>query len=129
MSKVDLVKNFYSLFQAGDRQGYLSLCDDAIEWSAMAGMPAGGRYAGKDAVFGEYFPNMLANFATFHAHAEEFLDAGKSVLVLGKYSGLSKAGKEFEAPFAHVYAVKNGKIASFRQYADTAKIQQALHPG
>jgi ketosteroid isomerase-like protein len=129
MSDVELVKKFYSLFKAGDKQGYLLLCDDTIEWNAMEGMPAGGRYVGKDSVFGGYFPKMLANFAEFHASAEEYLDAGDSIVVLGRYSGKSKAGKEFKAPFAHVYAVRDGRIASFRQYTDTAVIQQALSRG
>ena len=129
MSNVELVRKFYSLFKAGDKQGYLLLCDDAIEWNAMEGMPAGGRYVGKDAVFGRYFPKMLANFAEFHASAEEYLDAGGSIVVLGRYSGKSKAGKEFKVPFAHVYAIRDGKIASFSQYTDTAVIQQALSHG
>ncbi|MGI0020236.1 MAG: nuclear transport factor 2 family protein [Nitrososphaera sp.] len=94
MSSIELVKKFYALFKAGDKQGYLSLCDDAIEWNTMQGMPA-----------------------------------GDSIVVLGKYSGRSRTGKEFEAPFAHVYAVRNNRIASFRQYTDTAIIQQALAPG
>lgn len=129
MSNVGLVRKFYSLFKAGDKQGYLSLCDDAIEWNAMEGMPSGGRYVGKDAVFGGYFPKMLANFSEFHASAEKYIDAGDSIVVLGRYSGRSKAGKEFQAPFAHVYAVRDGRIASFRQYTDTAVIQQALSHG
>lgn len=129
MSDVELVRKFYLLFKAGDKQEYLSLCDDAIEWNAMEGMPAGGRYVGKDAVFGEYFPKMLANFSEFYAFAEEFIDDSDSVVVLGKYSGKSKAGKEFKAPFAHVYGVRDGRIASFRQYTDTAIIKQALSQG
>lgn len=126
MSNVELVKRFYSLFREGDRQRYLSFCEDTIVWHTMEGMPAGGRYVGKDAVFGEYFPKMLASFSEFHAHPEEYLDAGGSVIVLGRYSGRSKAGKEFEAPFAHVYTIRGNRIALFRQYTDTAKIHQAL---
>lgn len=72
---------------------------------------------------------MLSNFAEFHAVTEEFLDAGESVVVLGKYKGMTKdTNRKFEAPFAHVYTVKEGKIVAFRQYADTARIHQALRP-
>lgn len=116
MSNVELLIKFYSLFKAGDKQGCLALYDDALEWNAMEGMPAGGRYAGKEAVFDQYFPKILANFAEFHASVKEYLDAGDSVVVPGKYSGESKAGKEFTATFAHVNVIKNGRIASFRQY-------------
>ena len=61
-------------------------------------MPAGGRYVGKDAVFGGYFPKMLANFAEFHASAEEYLDAGGSIVVLGRYSGKSKRARNSRHP-------------------------------
>lgn len=128
MSNVELVRHFYDLFKAGNKD-YLNLCSDDIEWNAMEGMPSGGRYVGKPAVFGRYFPNMLSNFAEFHAVPDEFIDAGRAVIVLGKYKGVAKnTGKKFEAPFAHVYKIKEGRIAAFRQYADTAKIQQALMP-
>ena len=88
-----------------------------------------GRYVGKEAVFGGYFPKMLSSFDEFHASAEEFLGAENgTVLVTGRYLGKAKGTRaEFESPFAHVYAVKGGKIAKFRQYADTAKIRQALN--
>jgi ketosteroid isomerase-like protein len=126
MSNVELVRQFYDLFKARDK-GYLNLCSDDIEWNTMEGMPSGGRYMGKQAVFELYFPSMLSNFAEFHAITGEFIDAGNVVIVLGKYKGVAKnTGKKFEAPFAHVYKIKEGRIASFRQYADTAKIQQAL---
>jgi uncharacterized protein len=128
MSNVELVRHFYDLFKAGNKD-YLNLCSDDIEWNAMEGMPSGGRYVGKQAVFGRYFPNMLSNFAEFHAVSDEFIDAGRAVIVLGRYKGVAKnTGKKFEAPFAHVYKIKEGRIAAFRQYADTAKIQQALMP-
>lgn len=128
MSNVDVIRQFYAHFKARDREAYLALCDEKIEWIAMEGMPAGGRYVGKDAVFGGYFPSMLSNFEEFHAVAEEFLDAkSDTVLVMGRYRGKAKGTcAEFEAPFAHVYTIKGGKIAKFRQYADTAIIRQAL---
>lgn len=128
MSNIELVRKFYDLFKTGNKE-YLGLCSDVIEWNTMEGMPSGGRHVGKQQVFERYFPNMLSNFAEFHAVTEEFLDAGESVVVLGKYKGITKnTTRKFEAPFAHVYTVKEGKIVAFRQYADTAKIQQALTP-
>jgi hypothetical protein len=92
----------------------------------MKNMPNGGTYVGKEAIFEEYFPKLFSSFAEFHATADEFLDAGDTVIVLGKYQVMTKKSrKKFESPFAHVYTIKNGKITKFRQYADTIKIQEA----
>jgi len=124
-TNVDLIKKFYISLKAQDKQ-YLQLCDDGIEWTVMESMPNGGIYVGKKAVFEEYFPNLFSAFAEFHAITEEFLDAGDRVIVFGKYQMMAKKSKKkFESPFAHVYAIKNGKIAKFVQYADTVKIQKA----
>lgn len=131
MPDVDLVRKFYALFKKGDRASCEQMCDEAIEWNVMEGMPAGGsRYVGRDAVFGRYFPTILASFAEFHAAADEFLGAGEGrVVVLGRYVIRSKVGRrEFVAPFAHVYTVREGKIAAFRQYTDTVVIQKAAGP-
>ena len=35
-------------------------------------------------------------------------------------------GKPMRAAFAHLYAVKNGKIASMAQYDDTLPVSKAL---
>src|SRR5574338_318871 len=121
---VQLVEKFYFLFGKKDKQ-FLELCDDSIEWVTMKNMPNGGTYIGKKAIFEEYFPKMLANFEEFHASTDEFIEAEDKVLVLGTYHIISKS-KKFDAPFAHVYTIKDNKIAKFQQYTDTAEIRNAL---
>lgn len=125
-ANVDLIKNFYNYFKTQDKQSYLQLCDDDIEWTVMKNVPNGGTYIGKQDVFEEYFPKLLSNFKEFHVMPEEFLDVGEKVVVLGKYQGIGKTDKQFQSPFAHVYTIKNGKIVRFRQYTDTIAIQSVL---
>ncbi|WP_268541148.1 nuclear transport factor 2 family protein [Candidatus Nitrosotenuis cloacae] len=127
MDSLDLIREFYSAFKAKDSQAYVGMCDDNIEWTVMDGMPSGGTFVGKKAVFEGYFPSMLSNFSDFHAVADEFLAADGGAIVLGRYIGTAKnTGKKFESRFAHVYVVSGGKITKFRQYADTHKIQNAI---
>lgn len=127
MNNLDLVREFYSAFKAKDSHAYIGMCDDNIEWTVMDGMPSGGVFVGKKAVFEGYFPSMLSNFSDFHAIADEFLDAKENVVVLGRYIGTAKnTGKKFESRFAHICTVNYCKITKFRQYADTHKIQDAI---
>ena len=122
---IDLVKKFYLLFKNQDRK-FLELCDDDIEWTVMKNMPSGGTHIGKREVFDGYFPKMFSGFAEFHVSIDEFMDADDKVIVLGTYHIVSKSGKKFDAPFVHIYTIKNNKIAKFRQYTDTAEIQKAM---
>ncbi len=86
-SNVDIIKDFYFQFKNQNKQSYLDLIDDNIEWITMEYMPNGGNFFGKLDVFEKYFPAMLSNFKEFHAIADEYLDAGiDSVLVLGSYT-------------------------------------------
>jgi hypothetical protein len=49
------------------------------------------------------------------------------VVSLGIYSGSSKAtGKSMSSPFAHVWTVRDGRLASFNMYTDTAKVREAM---
>ena len=49
------------------------------------------------------------------------------MVALGTYSGTyKKTGKSFEANFAHVWKVQDGKAVSFVQYVDTLLVHRAL---
>ncbi len=126
MSNLDLVKKFYDAFKNKDSEKYPLFCDENIEWITMDGMPNGGRYIGLKAIFEDYFPLLLNHFAEFHAITEKFLDAIDHVIVIGRYSGVSKQGKKFDVPFPHVYQIKDNKLIRFRQFTDTKKIHDSL---
>ena len=58
-----------------------------------------------------------------------YLVDGDRVAAFGVYSGTYKAtGKAMRATFAHLYRVKDGKIATMEQYVDSHVVQQALVP-
>ena len=63
----------------------------------------------------------------FQAVTEEFLDAGERVVVLGHFRVRGKAtGKTIDAPFAHVWTLREGKAVYHHNYVDTATILQSL---
>lgn len=127
MSNEELIKKFYHAFKNKDKETYLALCDENIEWQLSEDMPNGGKFVGKNAVFKEYFPKMLSNFKEFHAIPEHISDMKDHVMVTGKYQGISKKGKTFETLFSHVYHIKDNKIVQFRQFTDPEKINEAIN--
>ena len=57
----------------------------------------------------------------------EFIDGGDTIVVLGKYSGTyKKTNKSFQADFAHVWKLREGKAVRFVQYVDTLVVQRAI---
>jgi len=127
MSNLDLIKKFYIAFKNKDKDTYLNMCDENIQWQTSKEMPNGGKYVGKKEIFENYFPKMLENFKEFHAIPEQILDLKDHIMVTGRYQGISKKGKKFDIPFSHVYHIQENKIIQFRQFTDTEKFQNSLN--
>ena len=128
MSNVDLIRGIYDAFGAGDVPGVLGRMSPDIEWNEAESFPYadGNPYRGPDAILGGVFARLGGEWDGFAAVPEEFLDAGDSVVVLGRYRGTCKAtGEPVDAQMAHVWRVKDGKAAAFQQYTDTLQFARA----
>jgi ketosteroid isomerase-like protein len=127
MTNADTIRRLYDDFGKGDIPAVLGAMDPQIEWKEADGFPYPGTYVGPDAVLQGVFMRLGTEWDGYQAVADEVLDAGDTVVGLGHYSGRYKAtGKEFRAPFAHVFRLRDGKIVRFQQYTDTALVQAAL---
>ena len=127
MSNLNSVQRAYDAFARGDIPAVLGFLNPDVKWTEAEGFPYGGTYVGPDAVLEGVFMRLGAEWDGFAAVPDEFIDGGDTVVVLGKYSGTYKAtGKSFQADFAHVWKVREGKAVNFVQYADTLLVQRAL---
>ena len=116
------VKAVYNAFANGDVPAVLGFLSSDIEWTEAEGFPYGGTYNGPDAVLDGVFMRLGTEWDGYAAVPTEFIDAGDTIVALGKYSGKYKAtGKSFQADFAHVWKLRDGKAIKFMQYTDTFK--------
>lgn len=123
----DTVRQLYAAFARGDVPAVLGALASDVRWTEAEGFPHGGTYIGPDAVLHNVFMTLNAEWDRFAAVAQEFVADASTVVVLGDYSGTCKAtGRCFSAPFAHVWTLRDGKVATFRQHTDTAVVQRAL---
>ncbi|MCA1600148.1 MAG: nuclear transport factor 2 family protein [Acidobacteria bacterium] len=129
MSNLNSVQSVYDAFAKGDIPAVLGFLSPDVEWTEAEGFPYGGTYVGPDAVLAGVFMRLGTEWDGFAAVPDEFIDGGDTVVVPGKYSGTYKAtGKSFQANFAHVWKVREGKAVRFVQYVDTLIVQKALQP-
>lgn len=127
MSNLESVRGLYAAFAKGDVPSVLGFLDANIAWTEAEGFPYGGTYNGPDAVLAGVFMRLGGEWDGFAAVPDEFIDAGDTVVALGKYSGTYKAtGKTFKANFAHVWKIQEGKAVRFVQYVDTLLVQRAI---
>jgi len=123
---VDLMKSLYDAFARGDAATVLGGMDPDIVWNEAENFPYADRnpYVGPMAVAEGVFGRIAAEWDGFSVVPGEFLDAGDTVVALGRYTGTYKStGKTIDAQFAHVWRISGGKVTRFQQYADTAQAQ------
>jgi len=127
LSNLDSVKKVYEAFAKGDIPSVLGFLTPNTEWTEAEGFPYAGTYVGPKAVLEGVFMRLGTEWNGFAAAAGEFVDGGDTIVALGKYSGTYKAtGKSFQANFAHVWKIQDGKATSFVQHVDTWVVHQAL---
>lgn len=126
---VEIARGGYDAFNRGEIEAVLGIMDPDIEWQEpeVEGLPASGIHHGREAVAENVFGRVQEDWDEFQVLPEEFLDAGERVVVLGRFQGKGKAsGGTLDAPFAHIWTLRDGKLVWFRNYMDTANFLQAL---
>lgn len=124
---VAVVRGLYDALARGDVEAVLGPLDPGVRWTEADGFPYAGTYVGPEAVLEGVFARLGSEWEGFRAVPEEIIDGGATVVALGEYGGTyAETGRSFTAPFAHVWRLEGGKVTRFRQYTDTALVQEAL---
>ncbi|HZP49218.1 MAG TPA: nuclear transport factor 2 family protein [Vicinamibacterales bacterium] len=125
-----LVQDAYAAFGRGDIAALLNTFADDIAWRPVIGtaahVPFSGERRGK-AGAAEFF-KIVGDTETFDQfEPREFVAQGETVVAIGHYRATAKAtGRTFDSDFVMIFGVKNGKIATFREYTDTAAVNAAF---
>ena len=112
----------YEDFAEGNVPAVLAAMAPDIEWNEAENFPyaAGNPYRGPQAVLDGVFMPINTDFDGFTVRPGEIVDAGDTIIMLGRYTGTHRAtGKALDAQVAHVWRLRDGKITRFQQYADT----------
>jgi uncharacterized protein len=127
MSNIEVIQELYRAFRNKDYNAFLGICTDDIEWIQNEGFPGGATHKGATEVVEKVFKANDHNWENFTYEIEQFLDAGDSIIVIGKYSGHHRiSSKSMRAVAAHIYDLREGKVCRFRMFADTKTIWDAI---
>ena len=123
----ELVKQGYQHFKNGDIQGLLGLLSEDVEWTQfeIEGVPFSGTRRGPERV-GEFFSQVFDTEEVLHFEPRELVAQGDKVVALGNYAWRVKStGREYETDFVHVFTVRDGKVARYQEFMDTAVVRWA----
>jgi ketosteroid isomerase-like protein len=131
MSKenVAVVRGIYDAFAAGDVAGVLGRMSPNIVWNEAENFPYadGNPYVGPEAVANGVFARCASEWDGFAVAIDEILDAGDTIVALGRYLGAYKAtGRAQRTQLVHVWRLEGGKATRFQQYADTLQVARVI---
>jgi len=126
---VAAVKGIYQAVATGDAPAVLAALSPDIEWNEAENFPYadGNPYHGPDAVMNGVFARLGSDWDGFAVEPREFLDAGDTVVMTGRYTGTCKAtGRPMNPWVAHFWTFEDGKAVQFQQLVDTLAVARAV---
>ena len=129
-TNVDIVQRFYGAFGRGDIPAALDLLSDDVEWTFQAPsvIPFAGTRHGREGV-AQFFSLVGETLEFQQFEPRQFVGQGDTVVVGYERNLIKPTGRTFEQEWAHVYALRDGKIAKHRGFEDTAAYVAALDTG
>ena len=130
-SNVELVKQAYAAFGAGDLKRLLGLMTSDVVWEFPASdvIPWAGTFVGPGRV-GQFFAALAEHAEAEAFEPKHFVAADDRVVVLGhERFRVKSTGRTWASEWAHAMTVRDGKVASFREYTDTAAVVGAFTKG
>ena len=128
MSNGAMVKGLYDAAGRGEGGVLIAALHPQVEWLEAEGSPYanGNPYVGPGAVVG-LLGGLASEIADFRLNVVRVIDGGDTVVAEGRYTGKgAKSGKALDAPFAHVWHLRDGAVIRFQQYTDTRQWSEVL---
>lgn len=125
-----LVMGAYRLFQNGDIPGLLDLYHDDAEWIGPESdiVPFAGRFHGKDGI-AQFFTKLGTAVQPVQFVPQHIVAEGDKVVVSGMATWRVRlTGRGYDTSWVHIFTMRDGKVATFEAYYDTAASERAFRP-
>lgn len=129
---LDLIKSLYSAWERGNLRAGNELLDESMTTVWAEEFPTAGIYHGPRE-HARAMREWLSAWDEFQLEAEDFIDAGDSVVVPFRVRARGTgSGARVERTWAHVLTLRNGRIVRFEVHLDVRRaleaVGQAHHP-
>jgi ketosteroid isomerase-like protein len=122
-----LVESIYTAFAQQDTRYILDQLGEDVEWVVFgpSSIPFAGTWYGRENV-GRFFATIRSTQKHSRIAITEIIATGKTVVATIRYSGIVIAtGRRFDTSAVQVFTFRGGRVASFRDYFDTAQVEAA----
>lgn len=126
-NNVRLIEDIYAAFAKGDIQSILNRITDDVDWinEGPESIPYAGTFKGRQEVE-RFFRGLGSTLDNGRVTATEWIAEGDNVVSLGRFSAtVKKTAKRIDVPVAHVFTIRDDKIARWVGFSDTARVAEA----
>ena len=126
-ANVQIIKDAYASFQRGDIPALLDMVTDDVAWylPGPPDIPAAGKRVGRDQV-ADFFVKLSESDEILAFEPRAYFSEGDTVVVLGRYSArVRKTGRIADLQWVHVFTIRDGRVASWEEFYDTADVVKA----
>ena len=125
-SATEVVQVAIDALNRGDAAAFLGSFSNDLHFKMPGTTPVSGETHGIDA-----FTQVVTNVANYLSvmitiKVTNFISCGEWVVTEADGHGVTKAGKDYDNHYCHLWHVKDGKIDKFVEYNDTALIMRVL---
>ncbi len=126
---VRIVQEAFAAFKRGDIASLLNMLTDDVDWWINGPpeiIPYVGARRGQEQV-AQFFATLGETVEFTEFEPEEFIAQADKVVSTGRdRQRIKKTGRTAENTWAMVFTLRDGKIASFRSYEDSAAVAAAF---
>ena len=123
-----VVQSIFEAFGRGDVAAVLALVDEDAEWAAPGPGVVSyfGERRGREGAL-EFFKNLGTDVEFESFEPGDLIAEGDRVIAFGSERGrVRRTGKVFDNRWALDFTIREGKVAGFRCYENTAAIAEAF---
>jgi len=129
---IAVVQEAYNNFKTGNISALVDQMTDDVVWQLpeIKNVPIAGKRTGRDGV-ADFFATLARDQEVIEFEPRKLVAQHDTVVSLGYYQWHVKGtGRDFASDFVHIFTIRDGKIAGFREHLDSAVVagayQQAM---
>jgi ketosteroid isomerase-like protein len=127
-ANIAFVQSLYAAFSKGDIATIIAGLAADVDWGVNGrrkDYPLLGSWKGSADVQ-KFFQGVAEHEEATEFSPREFFAAEDRVFVLGHYSWkIRKTGRAVASDWVHIFTIRNGRVAKFREFNDTAQFAEA----
>jgi ketosteroid isomerase-like protein len=128
-ANIAFVQSLYAAFNRGDIAAIIAGLTPDVDWKVNGSRqdyPLLGSWKGPSEVRA-FFEGVAQHQEVKSFMPREFFASGDHVFVLGHYDWIvRKTGRPVASDWVHVMTLRDGKVAAFREFNDTAQFVHAM---